>query len=420
MYNDLMITKKLPSGATCYIIPKKGYASVQCMVSVRYGAMDMSFTADGQRRDTPAGAAHFLEHKLFESAPGAPGVFETFARLGAEVNAFTTAASTAYYFMATSRAEDCLRALLDFVCHLHLTDENVEKEKGIITQEIRMYDDDPHWAAHFNLLEAVYAAHPARVNIAGTAESVASLTKETLTDCYDTFYRPSNMAVICAGDFADADALCDLIDCCIVRKEPLAVTRHYGDEPAGVHKEFAHCVMDVTRPIFSIGVKDAAVAQSPVDVAAMRVLLDLLCGESSALYADLFAKGWIDEGFYADYQTDADLGVSLFAGASDAPQKVYESILAEIARMQSSGVDLAAFERLKRKHIGRFWRGVNSLDAVVPAQCACFVKGTSLQRMLDAYMQLTREDIAARLAAFGGEKQTALSVVEKQPGSAPK
>jgi len=410
---NLLLTKELPSGATCYIIPKKGYTSAQCMVCVRYGAMDMAFTANGKRRDTPAGAAHFLEHKLFESAAGEASVFETFAQLGAEVNAFTNAVCTAYYFTATSQVEDCLRALLDFVCHLHLTDENVEKEKGIITQEIRMYDDDPHWTAHFGLLDAVYAVSPSRVNIAGSADSVAQLTRPILEDCYDTFYRPQNMAIICAGDFADADALCDLIDRQIPRKEPLKIERHYGDEPQPVSREFAHSQMAVSRLVFTIGVKDIiGTGQTPKDIAAIKVLLDMLCGESSGLYADLFAKGLLDEQFGADYLNDADIGLSVFAGESSEPQRVYGALLAEITQRQARGIDLADFERLKRKHIGRFTRGLNSLDALAAAQCAYFAKGTDLAKMMKAYAELTPEDISARLATFGGKGQTALSVVE--------
>ena len=477
----LLHTKELPSGANCYIIPKKGYASVQCMVCVRYGAMDMAFTANGRRRDTPAGAAHFLEHKLFESAAGQPSVFEIFARQGADVNAFTTAACTAYYFTAASYIQENLRVLLDFVYNLHLTDENVEKEKGIITQEIRMYDDDPQWAAHFGLLETAYAVNPSRMNIAGTAESVELLTKEILEDCYNVFYRPHNMAIVCAGDFEsyglDDEALYDLIDKSIPRNcglwtgsnerhfgapptrthgraaerfvlcdqpgthgraaerfvlcdqprpfmqdsgarvqaqgKGVEVVRHYGDEPTTVSREFICKQMSVSRPIFNIGIKDdLAQRQKPKDIAATKLLLDMLCGESSVLYNGLFAKGLIGESFGADYLTDASVGLSVFAGESAEPQRVYEAILAEIVRMQAQGINHADFDRLKRKHIGQFIQGLNSLEAIAAAQCAYFVKQTDLPRMLYAYQALTAEDISARLADFGGEGQTALSVVE--------
>jgi len=407
----LLQRKELPSGITCYLIPKKGYASARCMACVRYGAMDMSFTASHTRRDTPPGAAHFLEHKLFESAPGKPGLFEVFAALGAEVNAFTTASATAFYFDTIGRMEDGLRALLEFVYHPYLTDENVEKEKGIITQEIRMYDDDPQWAAYLGALQAAYAVHPMRENIAGSAKSVAALDKDTLTLCHRTFYTPRNMAVICTGDFADADALFDLIE----RNVPQLssdVKRHYGEEPPVVAKEFARRKMNVPRPVFAIGIKDAAPMKHPCDTAAARVLLDLLCGESSALYADLFARGLIDERFGADVLTDADLALSLYAGESESPQKVYESLLAEIERVKLAGFDRADFDRLKNKHIGQFIRGLNSIEAIVPAQCGYFTRGTDFVKMLDAYRRLTFDDIAARLATFGGSGQTVLSVAE--------
>jgi len=411
MPDSLLYRKELPSGATCYIIPKKGYASARCMACVRYGAMDSAFTATGARHDLPPGAAHFLEHKLFEGEPGEPGVFETFAALGAEVNAFTTASSTAFYFDAVENVEDGLRALLEFVYHPHLTDENVEKEKGIITQEIRMYDDDPQWASYLGVLEAAYAVHPARGNIAGTAESVAALDKETLALCHRTFYTPRNMAIICAGNFADKDALFDLIE----RNVSLLsadVTRNYGEEPSQISKEFAVRKMNLPRPVFHIGIKDIAPMKSPCDAAAARVLLDLLCGESSSLYADLFDKGLIDERFGGDILTDADLALSVYAGESDAPQKVYESLLAEIGRVKRVGFDPVDFARLKAKHTGQFLRGLNSIDALVPAQCGYFTRGTDFVRILEAYKRLTYDDVAERLADFGGDKQTVLSVAE--------
>ena len=413
MSDSLLIRKQLPSGATCYIIPRKGYVSAQCMVCTRFGSMDTAYTVNGVRKSLHAGAAHFLEHKLFESPPGKPTVFEAFAQLGAEVNAFTNFDTTAYYFSATENVPEALDALLDFVFTPHLTDENVEKEKGIITQEIRMYDDDPYWASYFGLLEAVYAESPVRVNIAGAAETVNALTAGELLDAYDTFYRPRNMAVICAGDFVDADAFCDRIDRRMPRKPVLGMERDYGNEPSAVRREFATRAMHVSRPIFHIGVKDTVPnASSPVETAAAKLLLDLLCGEGSALFADLFAKGLVDEKLSADYQAEAVYGVSSIAGASDAPQAVYEAVLSEANRMRNCVVSREDFERIKRKHIGRFMRGLNSLDALVPAQCAYFAKRTDLNEMRAAYENVTPEDVTKRLEGFAVSGQTALSVVE--------
>jgi len=410
MQDEFLIAKELPSGASCYIIPKKGYASASGMVCTRFGSMDMRFAANGKVRSLPAGAAHFLEHKLFESAPGKSGVFERFAQLGAEVNAFTNFGTTAYYFTATSHFEDCLRGLLDFVYNPYLTDENVEKEKGIITQEIRMYDDDPFWTSYFGILSAVYKESPVRVNIAGTAESVTVLTKEMLLDCHDVFYRPAHMAVICAGEFEDVDGLCELIDRCLPHRPALAVSRDYGHETADLKHEFATRQMSVSRPVFHIGIKDArAHASGPADVAAAKIVLDLLCGEASVLFADLFAKGLVDAHFYADYQADASFGVSLFAGESDAPQTVYERVIAAVAQAKKAGFSLVDFERVKRKHMGRFVRGMNSTDAVVSAQSAYFAKRTDLAAMRAAYENVTMNDIAARLDILG---KSALSVVE--------
>ena len=415
MKTETLIMKTLPSGMSCYIIPRVGYVTAQAMVCVRYGSMDVSFAVNGVRRSTPGGTAHFLEHKMFENASGVPGMFAAFAALGADVNAFTNFRATAYTCAGTINFTACLRTLLAAVLQNgpHITDENVEKEGGIIKQEIRMYNDDPYWVSYFDMLGALYHDSPVRAHIAGTEADVDAITKETLLDCYDVFYRPQNMAVICAGDFAEPDAVFDVVERTVPQKVALDAARARGEERAGAAKEFTRRVMGVTQPVFHIGIKDAQpYAHTPREMAAARLALELLCGEGSTLYAALYDDGLIDNGFHADYQTDDTYGVSLLAGVSNVPQKVYEALLRGIERLKAEGVVQSDFEHVKRKQCGRFLRGLNSLDAVLGAQCACFIRGTDINAMREAYETVALADVQERLLAFGAPGSTSLAVVE--------
>jgi len=162
--NESIYFKRLSNGMKCYIIPKLGYVEKQAMLGVNYGSVDYVFSAGGKDFAQPAGVAHFIEHKMFENKE--INVFERFMGLKASVNAFTNFTNTAYYFTGSENFYECLRLLLEFVQRPHFTDENVEKEKPIIAQEIEMYEDNPFWVMYFNLLGALYKESPIRQKIA--------------------------------------------------------------------------------------------------------------------------------------------------------------------------------------------------------------------------------------------------------------
>ncbi len=206
---EQVITETLPNGLKVMLVPKPNYTKTYAVFTTRYGSIDNHFQAEGgPEHHVTDGIAHFLEHKLFEEEWG--DIFHTFAAQGASANAFTSHTRTAYLFSATDRIEENLTTLLDFVQRPHLTPENVEKEKGIIEQEIKMYDDMPFWRAYRHLLELLFHKSPVRIDIAGTVESITKIDRDALMTCYSTFYHPGNMLLAVVGE-VDAQKLLPLI-----------------------------------------------------------------------------------------------------------------------------------------------------------------------------------------------------------------
>ena len=198
----MKLIKKLKNGLTVMIIPKKGLKKKYVIWGTHYGSNDSKFIVPGEEEITevPKGVAHFLEHKMFEQKNGKNSL-DVLTSLGVSANAYTTNNHTAYLYECTDNFYEALDELMDYVQHPYFTDENVEKEKGIIGQEIMMYDDYPEWKVYLNALEAMYHEHPVKLDITGTIETIKPISKEILYKCYNTFYNPSNMCLVVSGDF---------------------------------------------------------------------------------------------------------------------------------------------------------------------------------------------------------------------------
>ena len=197
-----VIRTTLENGLPVFVVPKKDYRRKYAMFATRYGGMDMRFQLNGQWLDTPAGSAHYLEHKMFDTEAG--NALQELAKNGAEPNAFTSNAITCYYFDSTEKFYENLEILLSFVSVPYFTEESVEKEQGIIAQEINMIEDNPEWQVYKRLMQALYHTSPARTSVAGSVESIRQITAQTLYDCHNAFYTPSNMCLVVVGD-VDAD-----------------------------------------------------------------------------------------------------------------------------------------------------------------------------------------------------------------------
>lgn len=362
---------QLPNGLDVYVIPKEGFSQTFALFTTKYGSIDREFVVPGETQSTivPDGIAHFLEHKMFEQESG-EDVFQTFARYGASPNAFTSFDMTSYLFSCTDNVEENLNILLNYVQDPYFTDENVEKEKGIIGQEIRMYDDNPDWRVYFNLLAALYSEHPINIDIAGTVESISKIDKETLYKCYNTFYHPSNMNMVVVGDI-DPAAIHNLIRENQAKKDfqrQPDISRIFPTEKAQVRQARVERKMPVSIPKVQFGYKDMSVGLTGADLLfneyATGVGLEVLIGKSSPLFNQLYEQGVIDKRFGWSYDITPHYGHSIFGGSSKEPERLLETVEQAFAEAVKNGINEAEFNRARVKMIGQMLGELDSPRAI--------------------------------------------------------
>ncbi len=404
------------SGLNVYILPKKGYSKSYAVFATRYGSVDSKFIVPGEQEVTevPDGIAHFLEHKLFEEEEG--NVFEKFSRLGASANAFTSFNITAYLFYCTDYFYENLDILLNFVQNPYFTDESVQKEQGIIGQEIRMYEDDPHWRVYFNLLGALYHCHPVRKDIAGTIESISKINKDILYKCYNTFYNPSNMLLFIAGD-VNPDEVWEHVEKCIkvCDRTKSGIKRIYPEEPEIINQPKVEQKLSVSIPLFQIGFKDNDIGYGGERLLrkdiVTRILLEMVLGKSTVLYQDLYEKGLINDTFESDFTAEIDYGFTILGGESSQPEKVQQYILEEIDRLRSRGLEKNEYERIKKVIYGRFIRQFNNIEGIANNFMANLFKDIDLLNYIDVFETITLDDVNERLVNHFKPENMALSVV---------
>lgn len=397
------------------LIPRSGFKQTFAMFATKYGSIDNEFVVDGKSLRVPDGIAHFLEHKMFEDER--QDVFAQFAEHGASVNAFTTFDQTAYYFSGTSDLKENLDVLLDFVQHIYLTDENVEKEKGIIAEEIRMGQDNPDQRVYREFLAAMYKAHPVRIDIAGSVESIYQITRQDLLDCYHTFYHPSNMMLVMAGGF-DADAVLAWIEENQAKKsfsETTPIERTYPPEPEYPETSQNQTPLSVAMPRCLIGWKDRK--GSPLGQPLLRqelltgIVMDTLFGKTSEFYAQLLEAGLIDKGFSWEYELTAWYGYSVIGGNSPNPDALVDHVRTYIEQVRQTGVDEEAFHRARKKAIGRFIASLDHVSYVVRSVIAYRFRGVDFLDTVDVLEGLTRADANARLLEHFDSAQMVVSTI---------
>ncbi len=395
--NEKYVEAVHESGLKILICPKPEFATSHAIFGTRYGSIDTKFRIKGETEFTevPEGIAHFLEHKLFESEDG--DAFSRFSATGASANAYTSFDRTCYLFSCTERFDENLDILLDFVRHPYFTEQTVQKEQGIIGQEIRMYDDDAGWRVFFNLLCSVYSEHPVRIDIAGTVESIAKIDAALLYKCYETFYNPSNMFLCIAGPVSP-DAILARVDEVMKAAKGVEIERGTFNEPAGVLRERVEVNMPVAQPLFSIGYKEDC-SKNPEKSLKERVetdiLLEMLAGKSSRLYNDLLDKGLINDQFGCSYFTGYGVAVEMFEGESASPDAVAEAIEAELERLRRDGVDENEFIRAKNALYGKSVRMYNSVERIATALVGAAIEGCGIFEVQEIYDSVTKSDIDA-------------------------
>jgi len=408
--NEIMHVKTLPSGLSSYIIPKKGFNEKFAGLAVNFGSCDLEFNVGDKKITSPQGVAHFLEHKAFEDEK--LDYFNEFTKLSGSVNAYTNFNTTVYYFSCTENFAECLRLLFDMVYSLYITDETIEKEKGIIEQEISMYDDDPGWRVYFNMLQGLYINSPVRNEIAGSAESIAEIDRDLLFSIFNSFYVPQNMALVCSGDI-DIEEVYSIANEKSIGLNSPVVGRIYPAEPPKSAKFRAIDKMHVAKPLFCLGFKDIHNMEKAYQLAATRILLDAIMGSSSETYNRLYLSGLLDSGFGLDYSNGSCYGTTMFSGASKDTDAVFDEIMKAIKNTQKNGIDAATFERLKRKHLGRFMQNFNSVSTPSEIQAEFFVKGINIFELAEALKNITKNHVAERMEGCFAEDNFCLSVVKE-------
>jgi predicted Zn-dependent peptidase len=408
-------------GMDLYVLPKPGYRKKYAVFSTRFGSIDNNFRVEPEEKATvlPDGVAHFLEHKLFEDERG--NVFDRFATLGASANAFTSFTQTSYLFSCTSNFEENLKLLLDFVQEPYFTEQTVQKEQGIIGQEIKMYEDHPHWRVFFNLLEALYREHPVRNDIAGTVESIAKITPELLYHCYNTFYHPSNMAIFIVGDLVPGDVSRQVEENLAAReyKQIGSIIRLYPEEPDEITRERSVQELVVSEPILFLGFKDMTVEKlRSHDLMRreilMELILDTIFGNSEQLYNDLYRQNLIDENFGAEYTAEINYGYTMIGGETKDPDQLYQRVMEAVEKVKREGIGDEQFERHRRKMLGGYIRHFNSLEFIANNFLAYKFRGTDLFEVPAILQDVRREEALALLENNFEPSRHAVSVIMPQ------
>lgn len=403
---------ELENGLKVFILPKPGFSKTYGLFSTRFGSIDTSFIPLNEDKmiTVPDGIAHFLEHKMFEMKEG--DASEMFARLSASTNAFTSSSRTAYLFNTTANEYECIELLLDFVQDIYLTDESVEKEKGIINQEIGMYDDDPDWRCYFGSIQNLYKEHPVKIDIAGTVETVSQINKETLEKCYHTFYHPSNMMLFIVGN-VDAQKAMDLIIKNQKKKsfrKEAPIIRKQINEPATIDKKQEELKMSVMMPKMIVSMKINDILKNGKDKlkreVAMNLLLDILFSKSSPLYEKWLNEGIINDSFSANFTQERDYSFIQVGGDTMYPEQLENRIIDLLSHIKDQRITEAEFTRNKKKNIGVLINMFNSPESIANVFSRYYFEDIMAFDLIDMTSQITMNDIYELYPLFDKEQMS--------------
>lgn len=422
--DETLYYEKLENGLDVYILPKKGFSKTFVTFTTKYGSVDRTFVPIGETESVtvPDGIAHFLEHKMFEKEDG--DVFQKFSEYGASANAFTSFTRTAYLFSSTDNIYKSTETLLNFVQEPYFTEATVNKEKGIIGQEITMYDDQPDWRLYFGTIENMYHSHPVKIDIAGTIGSIDGITADHLYTCYHTFYHPSNMLLFAIGA-VDPEEMMAFIRENQGKKEfpePTPIQRFFDEEPTEVAVKERTLHMDVQKPKLYIGLKAKQKGLSGRDMLkhelSVQIALELIFGRTSNFYERIYDEGLIDESYAFDFTLENGFGFAMIGSDTTEPVALEQAIKAELAKYEGNAQFASNdLERIKRKKIGFFLRALNSIEFIANQFTRYSFNDMNLFDVLPVLEELTIEDLTTAFATVQGEsQQTVFKVLPTEKG----
>ncbi len=412
--------KTLENGLKVFILEKKDFNKTYATFTTNYGSVDNHFVPLGKNEPVkvPDGIAHFLEHKLFEKEHG--DVFQDFSKQGASANAFTTFKRTAYLFSTTGDVEKNLTTLIDFVQAPYFTEKTVEKEKGIIGQEIRMYDDNPDWRVYFGLIANMYQNHPVSIDIAGTVESIAKITKDDLYECYETFYHPSNMLLFIVGP-VDAEKIMDLVEKNQAGKDykdKPPIERFFDEEPAQPAKRKEVLNMPVQTPKCYMGYKEKRPERQGKELLlrelSVNLLLEMMFGKSTKNYEKLYNDGLIDPSFSFDYTEEQGYGFSMIGGDTSDPDAFADTISRMVEDFKKTDINQEDLERARKKKIGSFLRALNSPEFIANQFTRYEFNGMNLFDVIPTFEDLTAAHLEKALSDHFQDSQLTICQVKKK------
>ena len=408
--------EKLDNGMTVIIIPKPNLDKKYIIWGTHFGSIDNRFIMPktGEEVFIPDGVAHFLEHKMFEQPDGTNSL-DTLMALGLDANAYTTNDHTAYLFECTNNFYKGLDELMDYVQHPYFTDENVEKEKGIIGQEIKMYDDEPGWKLYMNAMDCMYKNNPIKLDIAGSVESISKITPDVLYKCYNTFYNPSNMVMVVCGDFKPEELLEEIKKRLVEKEEQGEIKRIYPEKEEKINKPYNEVEMEVSTPLFMLGYRDVEGMEDKKEIVrkhiAIEILLNMIIGKSSDTYKELYEAGDLLAQPDLDYEFSDEYSHILISGQSKNPQKIKENVEKCIENFKKNGLNDEHFNRIRKKVYGDYVVEYNSVGDIARMFLSDKMKGINSFDYIEEYNTVTKEYVEEILKNVFKTENMIMSVV---------
>ena len=409
--------EKLSNGMKVIIIPKPNLDKKYIIWGTHFGSIDNRFIMPKTNEEVfiPDGVAHFLEHKMFEQ-PNGTNSLDTLMALGLDANAYTTNNHTAYLFECTNNFYEGLDELMDYVQNPYFTDENVEKEKGIIGQEIKMYDDEPGWQLYMNALDCMYNDNPVKIDIAGSVESISKITPDVLYKCYNTFYNPSNMILVVCGNFEPENILEEVKKRLVEKEKQGEIKRIYPEKENRINKEYKEAEMEVSLPIFAVGYRDIDGMDNKAEIVkkhiAIEILLDMIIGKSSDLYTKLYESGDILSEPDTDYEFCEEYAHILISGQSNNPEKIKNEIKRVVNQYKEKGLNENNFERIKRKIYGDYVVEYNSVGSIARMFLSDSMKNINSFDYIEKYDEVTKDYTEQVLKNVFKEENMVMSVIK--------
>ena len=410
---ETLYKEVLENGMTVMIIPKRNIRKKYIIWGVNYGSNDNKFVVPGETEPTevPKGVAHFLEHKMFEQENGVNSL-DKLTSIGVSANAYTTNDHTASLYECTDNFYEALDEFMDYVQNPYFTDENVEKEKGIIGQEISMYDDYPEWRVYLNALDAMYHNHPVKLDITGTVNTIKGIDKEILYKCYNTFYTPSNMCLVVSGDFEPENLLEEIKKRIIKHNKVSKIQRIFEQEPESIVKEKVEQKFTVTKPLFNIGFKCNSPKEKVKTHIAIDIILNILFGDSSKLFKELYQDGFLYASPSMSYEFGENFAHILISGTSKDPDTVYSKTKLQIKEFIGKGIPVQDFERIKKMIYGEYIKEYDDVTEISRMFLADFMKGINSLQYIDEIETLDIDFVTKVLQDNFKEEKMVLSVVK--------